>query len=234
MKANLHTDIMRLMREIQEQFDTTHFVETGTNVGETAEWASDHFEQVITIELDSDLYETAIQKRGDIENITFVKGKSQEELPAIVSELNGPAIFHLDAHCGGKWSKTAGESLERPGLDPCPILDELEALQRSAHTHFLFIDDARVFTAPRRAPFDMDQWPDLQTVIRAIEAVDPDYHVIIYKDEIIAVPPAGREFVRERIRDYRTVERTPLVRLKLWIMNKLWKYASLSGPTRDF
>lgn len=234
MDANFHVDIAQLMTDIRDEFDVTHFVETGTNVGQTAEWASGEFERVRTIELDRDLYDTALEKRGHIENIDFIRGKSQEKLDDVVPTLDRPGIFHLDAHCGGKWAASAGESLDRDGLDICPLLEEFEILAKSDVTHYLFIDDARVFTAPRREPFDMDEWPDLQDVVNGLEAIDPDYHIIIYKDEIIAVPPEGTQFVRERIRDFKTLPRTRMVRLRLWILNKLWKHASLSGPTRDF
>ena len=234
MDANFHVDIGRLLTDIRDEFGVTHFIETGTNVGETAEWASGEFEQVTTVELDDDLYNQALDARGHIDNINFVKGMSQEELRSIVPELEEPAIFHLDAHCGGKWAASAGESLERTDLDICPLEEELAILAESDVTHYLIIDDARIFTSPRREPFDMDEWPNLQDVIHAIEAIDPEYEIMIYKDEIIAIPPEAREFARQRIRKFKTLPRTRLVRIRLWIMNKLWKHASLSGPVRDF
>lgn len=234
MGANFHVDIARLIVDIRQNLHVPEFIETGANVGETAEWASEHFEKVTTIELDDDLYDEALEKRGHIENLEFVKGASQQELVHIVPELDEPAVFHLDAHCGGKWAATAGESRERDDLDICPLLDELEVLAETDVSHYLFIDDARVFTSPRRRPFDMDEWPNLQEVIHALEAVDPDYEILIYKDEIIAVPAEGRDFVRQRIREFKSTPRTRFVRLKLWIMNKLWMKASLSGPVRDF
>ena len=233
MRPNIQRDAERLILDIREEFDVPYFVETGTNVGQTAEWASEHFDQVITIEMDDDLYEQARDQRGHIENIEFVKGKSQEELRTIVPELDSTAVFHLDAHCGGKWAATAGESRERE-LPPCPVLEEIETLADSEHTHYVFIDDARVFTSPRREPFDMDAWPNIQAVIHKLEAVDPGYEVLIYKDEIIAVPPDGVDFVRGRVREFKSAPRTPLNRLKLKILNKVWYHASLSGPTRDY
>lgn len=234
MRPNIPRDAVSVLLDIKDEFDITHFIETGTNVGQTAEWASQQFESVTTIEMDDDLYQTALEKRGHIENIDFVKGVSQEELRTIVPTLDGPAIFHLDAHCGGKWAASAGESLERDDLPPCPVLEEIEIIGESEFGHYIFIDDARVFASPRREPFDMDAWPNIQDVIHEIEAIDPDYEVIIYKDEIIAVPPAGVDFVRERVRDLKSVPRTRINRLKFKILNKVWYHASLSGPTRDY
>lgn len=234
MKANFQTEIGRLITDIRDEFGITQFIETGTNVGQTAEWASENFDRVITIELDGDLYAQATEKRGHIENIEFVKGLSQEELKRIVPELDSTAIVHLDAHCGGKWASSAGESLERTDLTACPLMEELDILGTSDFDHYIFIDDARVFTSPRREPFDMDEWPNIQEIVHKIEDINPEYHVIIFMDEIIAVPPAGVEFVREWIRSVKSVPRTRVNRFRFWIMNKVWKYASLSGPTRDF
>lgn len=234
MRANIQRDAEQLIADIREEFDVEYFVETGTNVGQTAEWASEQFDQVVTIEMDADVYEQALDERGHIDNIEFVKGMSQEELEHVVPELDSPAVFHLDAHCGGKWAATAGESLERSDVPPCPVLEELDVIAESDYSHYVFIDDARVFTSPRREPFDMDEWPNIQEVIHKLEEVDPDYEVLIYKDEIIAVPPDGIEFVRERVRDFKTEARTPLTRLKLKVLNKVWYHASLSGPTRDY
>ena len=234
MRPNIPRDAVSVILDIRDEFGITHFIETGTNVGQTAEWASQEFEQVITIEMDDDLHQTALNKRGHIENIDFVKGQSQDKLREIVPELDAPAIFHLDAHCGGKWAASAGESLERDDLPPCPVLDEIAIIGESEYGHYLFIDDARVFTSPRREPFDMDAWPNIQDVMHAVEAVDSESEVIIYKDEIIVVPPEGVSFVRERIRDLKSVPRTRWNRLKFKILNKGWYHASLSGPTRDY
>ncbi len=233
MQANFHKNIARLITDIQAEFEVPHFVETGTNVGQTAEWASEHFDDVTTIELDDDLYETAVSERGHIENLSIVKGNSTEELGPVLADLHGQAVVHLDAHLGGKWLASAGDTTASEDFTECPLMDELDAFKGLEETHYLFIDDARVFTSPRREPFNPDDWPSVQDVIHKLEEVDPDYHVIIYLDEIIAVPPEGRAFVRDRIRTYKTEDREASSRLRRYIMNKVWQHASLSGPVRD-
>lgn len=233
MQANFHTLIGRLITDINSELDVPYFVETGTNVGETAEWASEHFREVTTIELDDDLYETAVTERGHIENINFVHGNAAEELGPVLASLDEPAVVHLDAHMGGKWLDSAGDTSANEDFTECPLLDELEACKGLDQSHYLFIDDARVFTSPRREPFDTDDWPTLQDVIHELEAVDPNYDVIIYLDEIIAVPEAGSAFVRDRIRTYKTEQRAESTRFRRYVMNKVWQHASLSGPVRD-
>ncbi|RQH00975.1 hypothetical protein [Natrarchaeobius oligotrophus] len=233
MQANFHTDTARLITDIRYEFDVDRFIETGTNVGETAEWASEYFDRVTTIEMDDELHARATNERGHLDNIEFVKGKSQDELPKIVQELEDSAVFHLDAHCGGKWLESAGDTSANAEFTECPVLEELEALSLSDHDHFVFIDDARVFTSPRREPFDMDDWPGIQEIIHAVEEVNEDYHVLIYVDEIIVVPPFATEFVRERIRTYKTENRDKSNRFKRYVMNKVWQHASLSGPVQD-
>lgn len=233
MQANFHKYIARLITEIQSEFSVPYFVESGTNVGETAEWASERFREVTTIELDDDLYETATDERGDIENISFVKGNSAEELESVLAGLDGQAVVHLDAHCGGKWLDSAGDTSANEEFTECPLMDELDAFVGLEESHYLFIDDARVFTSPRREPFDPDDWPTLQEVVHKLEDVDPDYDIIIYLDEIIAVPEEGSSFVRDRIRTYKTEKREASSRFRRYIMNKVWQHASLSGPVRD-
>lgn len=233
MQANFHRHIARLITEIRSEFDVPYFVETGTNVGETAEWANEHFREVTTIELDDELYETAVDERGDIENITFVKGNSVAELGPVLTGLDAQAVVHLDAHCGGKWLDSAGDTSANQEFTECPLMDELDAFMGLDESHYIFIDDARVFTSPRREPFDTDDWPTLQEVVHKPEAVDPEYDIIIYLDEIIAVPKDGSSFVRDRIRTYKTEDREASSRLRRYITNKVWKHASLSGPVRD-
>lgn len=233
MQANFHTHIARLITEIQSELDVPYFVETGTNVGETAEWASDHFREVTTIELDDDLHETATEERGHIPTIEFVKGDSTDALGPVLAALDDSAVVHLDAHMGGKWLASAGNTGANEEFTECPLMEELDAFVDVDESHYIFIDDARVFTSPRREPFDPDDWPNLQEVVHKLEEVDPEYEVIIYLDEIIAVPAAGREFVRDRIRTYKTEDRASSTRFRRYIMNKVWQHASLSGPVRD-
>lgn len=233
MDANFHKDTGRLITEIQAEFDVDHFIETGTNVGVTSEWASNHFDRVTTIEFDDEVYQTALDERGHIDNIEFVKGPSQEELGKITPDLEGSAVFHLDAHCGGKWLNSAGDLSANEEMTECPVLEELDAIAKSEHQHFIFIDDARVFTSPRREPFDMDDWPNLQELVHKAEELDEDNLVLIYKDEVIIVPGYAADFVRERIRAYKTERREETSRLTRYVANKVWKHASLAGPVKD-
>lgn len=233
MQANFHANIARLIADIQSEFDVPYFVETGTNVGETAGWASKHFREVITIELDDDLYKRAVNERGHIQNVRFVKGNSAERLGPILQDLDGQAVLHLDAHCGGKWLESAGDTSANEEFTECPLIAELAAVAGDDDSHYLFIDDARVFTSPRREPFDPDDWPTLQDVVHKLETVDPGCDILIYLDEIISVPETGSAFVRDQIRQYKTEDRKASSRLRRYIMNKVWQHASLSGPVRD-
>ena len=187
-----------LMLEIRDRCSITEFIETGTADGNTAGWASRHFQHVTTIELNDERYRAATNQYGTRDNIEFIKGKSQEELPEIVTTLTAPAICWLDAHYAG--GGTAGEGYE------CPLLDELEALGRSKQSHHLFIDDARLFCSPPPEPYSTDDWPTISEVILAIvDAFGEDYYVAITEDVIIAVPPAAKEAVVDYARDGVTV-----------------------------
>ena len=233
MHPNFHRNIARLITEIRADLVAPYFVETGTNVGETAEWASEHFEKVTTIELDDDLYDTAVSERGHIENLSIKQGNSATVLHDVLADLDRDAVVHLDAHCGGKWLDSAGDTDANAEFTECPLMDELEAFRGSSNDYYLFIDDARVFTSPRREPFNPDDWPTLQDVIHKLEDIDPGYDILIYLDELIAVPADGSSYVRDRIRQYKTEDRAKSGRLRRYVFNKVWQHASLSGPVRD-
>ena len=82
-----------LVSRYQSEFGVDIFVETGTYQGDTAGWASDVFDHVITVELDESLYQDAVAQYDSTNNIRFLHGKSQDELQRIVPELDGSAVF---------------------------------------------------------------------------------------------------------------------------------------------
>jgi hypothetical protein len=171
-----------LLIQIAESFQVKYFIETGTYYGGTAVWAAQHFPRVATIEYSQALYEQAVAKHSEIKNIEFRFGDSRTQLEQLAANLNESAIFWLDAH----WSDsfTYGEN------DQCPLLDEIRVINQSPHDHFLFIDDARLFTSPPQPQHNPEQWPDITTVIQALAKnhYDSSRYIVIVEDVIIAVP----------------------------------------------
>ncbi len=176
-----------LVLRLAKEFGIGTFVETGTHKGNTSAWASAHFSKVVTIEGSEHWYERTKPRLDALGNVSMILGHSREVLPKVVQELPGPALFWLDAHWSGR--QTAGVD------EQCPLLDEIAAVNQSAHDHFILIDDARLFLAPPEPPHDVNQWPDIGATVAALNAGRGKY-VVVFEDAIIAVPVAARAAVQ--------------------------------------
>lgn len=182
-----------LVHAIRDAFGIETFVETGTFRADTAVWASGLFAHVYTIERSPRLHADAEERFASHRNISFLLGDAREHLPTIRTIAERPALFWLDAHWSG--GETAGE------CDECPLMEEIACINASGQEHFVFIDDARLFTAPPPKPHRVDQWPSLQAIVAALTSAPASRYLLIRKDVIVAVPMKARDFVVGRIRD---------------------------------
>jgi hypothetical protein len=170
---------------LQARFGLQSFIETGTYRGDATAFATTLFPHVASIEVDPGCHrEASARLQGT--GAHLILGDSRVELPKVVSELQGPALFWLDGHAGGGFHGPQ---------DDCPLLDELSAIAGSPHEHFVLIDDARAFLAPPPPPFDPDKWPDLGEVITTIRGRIPYYCVSVI-DLLICAPPAAKGYVQ--------------------------------------
>jgi hypothetical protein len=170
---------------LQRTFSIRDFIETGTYEGTTAAWAADRFPNVVTIELSPALHEAAARRHAAKRNVVFRFGDSERLLPGLVASLTQPALFWLDAHWSG--GVTAGAERE------CPLLGELAIIDRAPLTHFLLIDDARLFMAPPPLPHQADRWPTIWTIRDHLAR--KNRYVCVFQDVIIAVPWGARDVV---------------------------------------
>lgn len=115
------------------------FVETGTYMGDTVKLALNAgFEFIHSIELDSDLYDRAYEMFKDEDRVKIWFGDSIDCLKEIVSRIDEPATFWLDAHASGdlKGGKSGGS----------PVIDELNIIKQHRYkNNTIFIDDRRLF-----------------------------------------------------------------------------------------
>lgn len=163
------------------------FVETGTFLGGTTQWASIHFEKVITLEAAQLYFDKAQLKFAKTRNVSCLYGDSRSQMGDIVKTLHEPAIFWLDSHwCG---SESYGEN------NQCPLLEEIEVINTSTIEHLILIDDARLFTSPPPLPNRIAQWPTIAEVCRLLDAGTYHRYVVIFEDVIIAVPKSYRDSV---------------------------------------
>lgn len=180
VRMGIPTDIARF---IKENFNINTFVETGTYKGETAIWASSLFDKVFTIEYSKQFYNETKSKYIKAKNIEFIFGDSRQELQKLLPNI-GQSIIWLDAHwCSlGSYGET----------DQCPLLKELELINKYEKDHFILIDDARFFITPPPLPHSLDFFPDISTIIKTITSKREQY-IIIYEDVIIIVPKLAKE-----------------------------------------
>jgi hypothetical protein len=187
-----------LVLRLGRAFDVPYFVETGTLRGATAAWASQHFRRVWTIEASARLHVEAQQRHASRRNVEFVLGDSRRALPRVLGELDGPAIFWLDAH----WSGRATHGTD----DQCPLIEEIAEIDASPHPAYLLIDDARLFLAPPPASHRVDQWPNIAQVLAALVRGAARY-VVVTEDVIVAVPPEARAAVIAHCQEVQARER---------------------------
>lgn len=183
-----------LLEGIAAQFHISAFIETGTYRGETAVWASRRFARVITLENFRQTYDETRARYAHIANIEFLFGHSSAILPGIVQQLDQDALFWLDAHWMGEGSY--GES------DECPLANELRILNASGHTHFICIDDARLFLSPPPLPHRIEQWPTIGEILA--ELGKKDRYTLIDEDVIVSVPARAKTFVARLVQERTT------------------------------
>lgn len=97
---------------LKHKFDIINAVETGTCLGSTTLFLSNNFQNVYTVEINSEYLHIAKQKFLSHKNITTHQGDSVKLLSHIIEGLEGETIFFLDAHWGER----------------CPLLGELACI----------------------------------------------------------------------------------------------------------
>jgi hypothetical protein len=183
---------IRLARELHDILGLERAVETGTLEGDGARALAEIFETVVTIELSDHYHQVASERLADLANVTLVKGNSAVELPRLAT--GQPTFYWLDGH----WStgKTAGEDAQ------CPLLAELAALRPG---DCAVIDDARIYLGAD-AVYRREDWPTLTDIVNVVSG----FYVTIANDQIVVVPPEGRD-AADRFARWRPSKDWPLL-----------------------
>lgn len=172
------------------------FVETGTFKGDTTQAMATRFHEVHSIEFSETLWKAAHTRFKDHPGVTIHHGHSPARLGELQTYLQQvAALYWLDAH----WCVASGTMAD---VSQCPLLQELAALRELNSNSVVLIDDARLFLAPPLAPHDVSQWPTLQQVIRALQALSSVHEVMVVNDVIAFFPPAARDAM-QRYGQYR-------------------------------
>jgi hypothetical protein len=165
-----HVVKRNLIREFQDRFHANTLVETGTYYGDMVNSQKRRFRNILSIEIDGDLFRRAQRRFRHRPSITIVHGDSGRELANIVPRLTGRAIFWLDGrYSGGVTGK---------GDTDCPILKEIDAiLGERRFDHVLLIDDARCFIGA-------NDYPTIAALEKHVRGKAPEYVMKIENDMI--------------------------------------------------
>lgn len=159
-----------LKRDVLIRYLSKTFIETGTAKGECVLVALEAgFKNVITIEANPKVFMDACKRFADDDRVTTVLGDSGKVLPDILSGINEPATFWLDAH----WS--TGEDDLGPSISKCPILYDLRAIGlHHVKNHIILIDDIRYFRSG-----GLPQWEgvNLGDIMQVILDINPGYRI---------------------------------------------------------
>lgn len=112
------------------------FIETGSGVGEGI-WSAIHsgFKEIFSIELSPKLYNYCKEKYKDFSNVHMIFGDSRDKLQELISTIDIPITFWLDAHISG--GDTVGDDLP-------PLFEEIEIIgKHHIKNHTILIDDLR-------------------------------------------------------------------------------------------
>ncbi|HZX14129.1 MAG TPA: hypothetical protein VFF49_06995 [Thermodesulfobacteriota bacterium] len=134
-----------LALSLKDKYRLKVFVETGTFMGKTCEWAANYFPLVLTVELFEDYYKATSQRLKNISNIRFFHGDSGTILGKVLKLATSPALIWLDAH----WSRDLAYTVP-DGL--CPVLRELDWIILDKRSHVILVDDAGLFVGKNGFP----------------------------------------------------------------------------------
>jgi|TARA_Y100000310_G_scaffold63930_1_gene59395 hypothetical protein len=156
-------DMFEIIREERQNI----FVETGTQNGNGVRWAMNYFDEIFSIEILQGLHDKCKKEFKLNENINLYLGNSAVELPKILSGLNEPIFFWLDAHGNSN-----------------PLLKELEIIKEySVKNNVIVIDDVRLMGGDS-APDWKKITKDL--VISKLSEINPEFIILEYNDTIVS------------------------------------------------
>ncbi len=125
-------------------YQTRVFVETGTYLGDMIHAQEHNFERLFSVELDSDLYQHAVDRFRSNPKIVIFQGDSAMQISKIIKMIDEPALFWLDAHFS--------QGITAKGTVVTPILNELEQILRRPFKDVILIDDAESFDGTNGYP----------------------------------------------------------------------------------
>ena len=161
----------KIIKMYAKRFSINIFIETGTYLGNTVNAVKKNFKEIYSIELNKGLYLKAKRRFIKDMHINLILGDSSEKLPEILSKIDSPCLFWLDAHYSGE--NTSKTNIETP------ITKELLCiLNHPNKNHIILIDDSHKFIGKN----DYPSISKLKEIINQYEQ-----KVLIIKEDIIRI-----------------------------------------------
>ncbi|MFZ4400847.1 MAG: hypothetical protein ACOYO1_12495 [Bacteroidales bacterium] len=158
------------IRDYQIKYGCRIFIETGTYLGDMVEAQKKIFKEIISIELDTKLFQKAQKRFKNDKHITILHGDSGKVMPGIIQNISEPAIFWLDGHYSG--------GITAKGDKNCPIFEEIDSiLKNNTFAHILLIDDARDFNGT-------GDYPMIDKLKEFIWEYNKNYQIVVKHDII--------------------------------------------------
>lgn len=167
----------KILMAYLREYKLNHFIETGTNLGDTlAYMAYDKNIKCTSIELADGYFQRAKIRFQKYTNVDLMHGDSGALMPVVISKLFNPALFWLDGHYSG--GATAQGEIDTP------VSAELQTiLASSCKSHVILIDDVRCFNGSHG-------YPHLDDLLRIVRE-QSDYWAEVSTD-IIRLTPKKR------------------------------------------
>jgi len=158
---------------LANQFGIDILIETGTYKGDMISSCLNNFKNIYSIELDEKLALAAQERFKDNAHVKIIHGDSANILQFVISPIQEPVIFWLDAHYSG------GETTR--GEQDTSIIQELGQIFMSGRKDdVILIDDLHMFKTPN--------YPHLVNLFNGINTFLPRYIVSINYNMIMAYP----------------------------------------------
>ncbi len=174
-----------VIEQLKTAFNLEAFVETGTWMGDTAEEASEFFDEIHTIELSPEICAQAVERFKECDCVRVYQGDSGKILADILSSVRARTLFYLDGHYSG--------GVTAKGDTCTPILEEINQIRISGKSDsVILIDDIRLFQnsiyPEKIAKFALEEYPDIADVVHALLQINPAYQICFLGDALLAFP----------------------------------------------
>lgn len=129
-----HAVKRKILRGIVVKNRIKTFVETGTYKGYMIDAVKNIIPEIYSIEIDNFLANKAAERFKRFKNISIINGDSSKEITEIITKLENPTLFWLDAHFSG--------GITGKGDEDSPLKRELKLIkEKTPAGSIVAIDD---------------------------------------------------------------------------------------------